>query len=179
MLGSEGETSMKNNLKKIGLIMGSINDYEKVEPAVDLCKEMGVDCMAHVYSAHRTPEALQEFLAKEEDNLGVIIAAAGKAAHLAGVIASKTTLPVIGIPIKSSTLDGLDALLSTVQMPKGIPVATVAIDGAYNAVMLALQILALSDDELSDKLTKKRSDMKRDVLKANDELQGLVGNNNG
>ena len=179
MLGSEGETSMKNNLKKIGLIMGSINDYEKAEPAVDLCKEMGVDCMAHVYSAHRTPEALQEFLAKEEDNLGVIIAAAGKAAHLAGVIASKTTLPVIGIPIKSSTLDGLDALLSTVQMPKGIPVATVAIDGAYNAVMLALQILALSDDELSDKLTKKRSDMKRDVLKANDELQGLVGNNNG
>lgn len=179
MLGSEGETSMKNNLKKIGLIMGSINDYEKVEPAVDLCKEMGVDCMAHVYSAHRTPEALQEFLVKEEDNLGVIIAAAGKAAHLAGVIASKTTLPVIGIPIKSSTLDGLDALLSTVQMPKGIPVATVAIDGAYNAVMLALQILALSDDELSDKLTKKRSDMKRDVLKANDELQGLVGNNNG
>lgn len=179
MLGSEGETSMKNNLKKIGLIMGSINDYEKVEPAVDLCKEMGVDCMAHVYSAHRTPEALQEFLAKEEDNLGVIIAAAGKAAHLAGVIASKTTLPVIGIPIKSSTLDGLDALLSTVQMPKGIPVATVAIDGAYNAVMLALQILALSDDELSNKLTKKRSDMKRDVLKANDELQGLVGNNNG
>lgn len=179
MLGSEGETSMKNNLKKIGLIMGSINDYEKIEPAVDLCKEMGVDCMAHVYSAHRTPEALQEFLAKEEDNLGVIIAAAGKAAHLAGVIASKTTLPVIGIPIKSSTLDGLDALLSTVQMPKGIPVATVAIDGAYNAVMLALQILALSDDELSDKLTKKRSDMKRDVLKANDELQGLVGNNNG
>ena len=170
---------MKNNLKKIGLIMGSINDYEKVEPAVDLCKEMGVDCMAHVYSAHRTPEALQEFLAKEEDNLGVIIAAAGKAAHLAGVIASKTTLPVIRIPIKSSTLDGLDALLSTVQMPKGIPVATVAIDGAYNAVMLALQILALSDDELSDKLTKKRSDMKRDVLKANDELQGLVGNNNG
>ena len=106
---------MKNNLKKIGLIMGSINDYEKVEPAVDLCKEMGVDCIAHVYSAHRTPEALQEFLAKEEDNLGVIIAAAGKAAHLAGVIASKTTLPVIGIPIKSSTLDGLDALLSTVQ----------------------------------------------------------------
>lgn len=170
---------MKNNLKKIGLIMGSINDYEKVEPAVDLCKEMGVDCMAHVYSAHRTPEALQEFLAKEEDNLGVIIAAAGKAAHLAGVIASHTTIPVIGVPIKSSTLDGLDALLSTVQMPKGIPVATVAIDGSYNAVMLALQILALSDDELSDKLTRKRSDMKRDVLKANDELQGLVGNNNG
>ena len=111
--------------------------------------------------------------------MGVIIAAAGKAAHLAGVIASHTTIPVIGVPIKSSTLDGLDALLSTVQMPKGIPVATVAIDGAYNAVMLALQILALSDDELSDKLTKKRSDMKRDVLKANDELQGLVGNNNG
>ena len=111
--------------------------------------------------------------------MGVIIAAAGKAAHLAGVIASHTTIPVIGVPIKSSTLDGLDALLSTVQMPKGIPVATVAIDGAYNAVMLALQILALSDDELSYKLTKKRSDMKRDVLKANDELQGLVGNNNG
>ena len=111
--------------------------------------------------------------------MGVIIAAAGKAAHLAGVIASHTTIPVIGVPIKSSTLDGLDALLSTVQMPKGIPVATVAIDGSYNAVMLALQILALSDDELSDKLTRKRGDMKRDVLKANDELQGLVGNNNG
>ena len=170
---------MKNNLKKIGLIMGSISDYEKMKPAIDFLKEFDISYEVHVYSAHRTPEALQEFLAKEEDNLGVIIAAAGKAAHLAGVIASHTTIPVIGVPIKSSTLDGLDALLSTVQMPKGIPVATVAIDGSYNAVMLALQILALSDDELSDKLTRKRSDMKRDVLKANDELQGLVGNNNG
>lgn len=170
---------MKNNLKKIGLIMGSISDYEKMKPAIDLCEEMGVSYEAHVYSAHRTPEALNTFLIEGKEHLGVIIAAAGKAAHLAGVIASHTTIPVIGVPIKSSTLDGLDALLSTVQMPKGIPVATVAIDGSYNAVVLALQILALSDDELSDKLTRKRSDMKRDVLKANDELQGLVGNNNG
>ena len=154
---------MKNNLKKIGLIMGSISDYEKMKPAIDLCEEMGVSYEAHVYSAHRTPEALNTFLTEGKEHLGVIIAAAGKAAHLAGVIASHTTIPVIGVPIKSSTLDGLDALLSTVQ----------------NAVMLALQILALSDDELSDKLTKKRSDMKRDVLKADDELQGLVGNNNG
>ena len=156
------------------ILQKNINDYEKAEPAVDLCKEMGVDCMAHVYSAHRTPEALQEFLAKEEDNLGVIIAAAGKAAHLAGVIASKTTLPVIGIPIKSSTLDGLDALLSTVQMPKGIPVATVAIDGAYNAAMLAMQILAVEDDGLRAALAEKRSEMKKKVLEADEELQGLV-----
>ena len=106
--------------------------------------------------------------------MGVIIAAAGKAAHLAGVIASKTTLPVIGIPIKSSTLDGLDALLSTVQMPKGIPVATVAIDGAYNAAMLAMQILAVEDDGLRAALAEKRSEMKKKVLEADEELQGLV-----
>lgn len=165
---------MKNNLKKIGLIMGSISDYEKMKPAIDLCGEMGVSYEAHVYSAHRTPEALNTFLTEGKEHLGVIIAAAGKAAHLAGVIASKTTLPVIGIPIKSSTLDGLDALLSTVQMPKGIPVATVAIDGAYNAAMLAMQILAVEDDGLRAALAEKRSEMKKKVLEADEELQGLV-----
>lgn len=165
---------MKNNLKKIGLIMGSISDYEKMKPAIDLCEEMGVSYEAHVYSAHRTPEALNTFLTEGKEHLGVIIAAAGKAAHLAGVIASKTTLPVIGIPIKSSTLDGLDALLSTVQMPKGIPVATVAIDGAYNAAMLAMQILAVEDDGLRAALAEKRSEMKKKVLEADEELQGLV-----
>ena len=161
---------MKNNLKKIGLIMGSINDYEKAEPAVDLCKEMGVDCMAHVYSAHRTPEALQEFLAKEEDNLGVIIAAAGKAAHLAGVIASRTTLPVIGIPIKSSALEGMDALLSIVQMPPGVPVATVAINGSKNAAILACQILSLKYAELADKMKKYKKDMETDTLRKEKEF---------
>ena len=165
---------MKNNLKKIGLIMGSISDYEKMKPAIDLCEEMGVSYEAHVYSAHRTPEALNTFLTEGKEHLGVIIAAAGKAAHLAGVIASRTTLPVIGIPIKSSTLDGLDALLSTVQMPKGIPVATVAIDGAYNAAMLAMQILAVEDDGLRAALAEKRSEMKKKVLEADEELQGLV-----
>ena len=166
---------MKNNLKKIGLIMGSISDYEKMKPAIDLCEEMGVSYEAHVYSAHRTPEALNTFLTEGKEHLGVIIAAAGKAAHLAGVIASHTTIPVIGVPIKSSTLDGLDALLSTVQMPKGIPVATVAIDGSKNAALLAIEILALSDENLSKMLIRKRGEDKEKVLKKNAAIEAKFG----
>ena len=166
---------MKNNLKKIGLIMGSISDYEKMKPAIDLCEEMGVSYEAHVYSAHRTPEALNTFLTEGKEHLGVIIAAAGKAAHLAGVIASHTTISVIGVPIKSSTLDGLDALLSTVQMPKGIPVATVAIDGSKNAALLAIEILALSDENLSKMLIRKRGEDKEKVLKKNAAIEAKFG----
>lgn len=126
----------------------------------------------HVYSAHRTPEQACGFAAKARDNgFGVIIAAAGKAAHLAGVLAAHTTLPVIGIPIKSSTLDGLDALLATVQMPKGIPVATVAIDGAENAAYLAAQILSLSDEKTADKLADMKKEMTEEVLKKDESIQ--------
>lgn len=121
-------------MKKIGIVMGSDSDLPIVEKAIATVQEYGVECEVHVYSAHRTPEQAKEFACSaREKGFGVLIAAAGKAAHLAGAIAASTTLPVIGLPIKSSTLDGIDALLSTVQMPSGIPVATVAIDGAVNA----------------------------------------------
>ncbi|MBO5782596.1 MAG: 5-(carboxyamino)imidazole ribonucleotide mutase, partial [Clostridia bacterium] len=132
-------------MKKVAVIMGSDSDLPVVSKAIDTLKEYGVPCEVHVYSAHRTPVQAKEFseTARQKD-FGVIIAAAGKAAHLAGALAANTTLPVIGIPVKSSTLDGLDALLSTVQMPAGIPVATVAIDGAVNAALLAIQILSVS-----------------------------------
>ena len=133
-------------MKKVGVIMGSDSDLPVVEKAIDKLKEYGVPYEVHVYSAHRTPVQAGEFARTAQENgFGAIIAAAGKAAHLAGALAANTTLPVIGIPVKSSTLDGLDALLSTVQMPTGIPVATVAIDGAANAALLAIQILAVSD----------------------------------
>ena len=126
-------------------------------------------------SAHRTPEKAAEFSANAKENgFGVIIAAAGKAAHLAGVLAAHTTIPVIGIPIKSSTLDGLDALLATVQMPKGIPVATVAIDGSDNAAILAVQMLALSDDELAEKLAQDKINMKNGVAKKDEDIQAKV-----
>ena len=131
--------------KKVAIIMGSDSDLPVVKAAISELKAFGVPSEVHVMSAHRTPELVAEFATNAKENgFGVIIAAAGKAAHLAGVIAGHTTLPVIGIPIKSSTLDGLDALLATVQMPTGIPVATVAIDGAANAAILAVQMLALS-----------------------------------
>ena len=131
-------------MKKVGVIMGSDSDLPVVEKAIDKLKEYGVPYEVHVYSAHRTPVQAGEFARTAQENgFGAIIAAAGKAAHLAGALAANTTLPVIGIPVKSSTLDGLDALLSTVQMPTGIPVATVAIDGAANAALLAIQILAV------------------------------------
>ncbi len=144
-------------MKKVAIIMGSDSDLPVVEKGIDVLKDYGVPFEVHVFSAHRTPVQSKEFSEKARENgFGAIIAAAGKAAHLAGAIAANTTLPVIGIPVKSSTLDGLDALLSTVQMPAGIPVATVAIDGAANAALLAIQILAVEDKELADKLTAAR-----------------------
>ena len=146
--------------KKAAVIMGSDSDWPVVEKCVKQLRELSIPVEARVMSAHRTPEEARAFaLGARENGFGVIIAAAGKAAHLAGALAANSTLPVIGIPIKSSTLDGLDALLSTVQMPSGIPVATVAIDGAQNAALLAAQILAVSDGELAAKLDKMRADM--------------------
>ena len=152
-------------MKKVAVIMGSDSDLPVVGKAIDKLKAFGVPVEAHVMSAHRTPAAAADFAANAAKNgFGVIIAAAGKAAHLAGVLAAQTTLPVIGIPVKSSTLDGLDALLSTVQMPSGIPVATVAIDGAENAAILAVQMLALSDEVLADKLAGMKASMEQAVL---------------
>lgn len=152
-------------MKKVAIVMGSDSDLPIVEKAITTLKEYQVPCEVHVYSAHRTPEQAKAFAENAADNgFGAIIAAAGKAAHLAGAIAANTVLPVIGIPVKSSTLDGLDALLSTVQMPAGIPVATVAIDGAANAALLAIQILAVSDSELSAKLKDARARASEAVL---------------
>lgn len=144
-------------MKKVGIIMGSDSDLPIIEKATDMLKSLGVPFTVHVYSAHRTPEEARDFALKAKENgFGVLIAAAGMAAHLAGAIAANTLLPVIGIPCKSSNLDGLDALLSTVQMPTGIPVATVAINGGGNAALLAAQIIALEDEELYNKLKAKR-----------------------
>ena len=144
-------------MKKVGIIMGSDSDLPVVKKATDILTALEVPFEVHVYSAHRTPQQVRDFVADAKANgFGVIIAAAGMAAHLAGVIAAGTTLPVIGIPCKSSSLDGMDALLSTVMMPPGIPVATVAIDGGANAALLAAEILALSDEELAAKLVAKR-----------------------
>ncbi|HIY07584.1 MAG TPA: 5-(carboxyamino)imidazole ribonucleotide mutase [Candidatus Evtepia faecigallinarum] len=155
-------------MKKVGVIMGSDSDLPVVEKAIDKLKEYGVPYEVHVYSAHRTPEQAGAFSrTAQAKGFGVIIAAAGKAAHLAGALAANTTLPVIGIPVKSSTLDGLDALLSTVQMPTGIPVATVAIDGAANAALLAIEILAVSDEALADKLRRARAAESQKVLEKN------------
>lgn len=152
-------------MKKVAIVMGSDSDLPVVEKAIDTLKQYGVPFEVHVYSAHRTPVQARNFAINAKDNgFGVIIAAAGKAAHLAGAIAANTILPVIGIPIKSSTLDGLDALLSTVQMPSGIPVATVAIDGAVNSALLAIQIIALTDEELASKLIAEREQNSRNVL---------------
>ena len=152
-------------MKKVAIIMGSDSDLPVVKKAVDVLREYEVPFEVHVLSAHRTPEQAKAFasLAAEND-FGVMIAAAGKAAHLAGAIAANTVLPVIGIPIKASVLDGMDALLSTVQMPAGIPVATVAIDGAANAALLAIQILAVGDVELTAKLVAARDKASKDVL---------------
>lgn len=159
-------------MKKVGIIMGSDSDLPVVSKAIDTLKEFGVPYEVHVYSAHRTPIEAKEFSENARANgFGAIIAAAGKAAHLAGAIAANTTLPVIGIPVKSSTLDGLDALLSTVQMPGGIPVATVAIDGAQNAALLAIQILAVEDKELAEKLDKSRSENTKKVLEKNAQIE--------
>lgn len=159
-------------MKKVAIIMGSDSDLPVVEKAISTLKEFDVPFEIHVYSAHRTPQQVRGFSETAYDNgFGVIIAAAGKAAHLAGAVAAVTTLPVIGIPVKSSTLDGLDALLSTVQMPGGIPVATVAIDGAKNAALLAVQILAVSDPELYRKLQENRQSSAKKVLAKNKEVE--------
>jgi 5-(carboxyamino)imidazole ribonucleotide mutase len=155
-------------MKKVAIIMGSDSDLPVVEKAMDTLKAFGVPYEVHVYSAHRTPEQARAFaLSARENGFGAVIAAAGKAAHLAGALAANTTLPVIGIPIKSSTLDGIDALLSTVQMPAGIPVATVAIDGAVNAALLSIQILAVEDADLAKKLAEKRAADTEKVLEKN------------
>ncbi len=162
-------------MKKVAVIMGSDSDFPAVKPAVLKLRSFGIPVEAHVMSAHRTPEQAASFAGQAKENgFGVIIAAAGKAAHLAGVLAAHTTLPVIGIPIKSSTLDGLDALLATVQMPSGIPVATVAIDGAENAAILAAQMLALSDEELSRKLSDMKKDMSQKVGEKDKKLQEMM-----
>ncbi len=140
-------------MKKVGIVMGSDSDLPVVKKAMEVLDEYAVPYEVHVYSAHRTPEQARDFAVNARANgFGAIIAAAGKAAHLAGAMAANTTLPVIGIPVKSSTLDGLDALLSTVQMPSGMPVATVAIDGSANAALLAVQILAVTEPALAEKL---------------------------
>lgn len=152
-------------MKKVGIIMGSDSDLPVVEKAVDTLRSLDVPFEIHVFSAHRTPLEARDFAVNAADRgFGALIAAAGKAAHLAGALAANTVLPVIGIPIRSSTLDGLDALLSTVQMPSGIPVATVAIDGAQNAALLAAQIIAVEDASLASRLKALRKEAAEKVL---------------
>lgn len=150
---------------KVAVVMGSDSDFPVIKKCLNVLKSFDVDFEVHVISAHRTPKCAEEFSqGAENKGIGVIIGAAGKAAHLAGVIAAFTILPVIGLPIKSSTMDGLDSLLSMVQMPKGIPVATVAIDGAENAGLLAIQILSLSDEGLRNKLHAYKAQMAEEVI---------------
>ncbi len=159
-------------MKKVGVIMGSDSDLGVVEKAVNTLKDFGVPTEVHVFSAHRTPAQAAEFAKNAKDNgFGAIICAAGMAAHLAGAIAANTLLPVIGIPIKSKSLDGIDALLSTVQMPSGVPVATVGIDGAVNSALLAVQILATSDEELYAKLVSHRAEAANKVLDKNKAIE--------
>ena len=159
-------------MKKIGIIMGSDSDLPTVKKAVDTLKDFSVPYEIHIFSAHRTPAEAKDFSANARKNgFGAIIAAAGMAAHLAGAIAANTTLPVIGIPIKSGYLNGMDALLSTVQMPSGIPVATVAIDGAANAALLAVQILAIEDENLANLLDNKRKADAQKVLDKNSAIE--------
>ena len=159
-------------MKKVGILMGSDSDLPVVQKAIDTLKQFGVPVEVHVYSAHRTPAEAKEFAQNARTNgIGAIIAAAGMAAHLAGAIAANTTLPVIGIPVKSSNLDGIDALLSTVQMPSGIPVATVAINGAVNAALLSIQMLAIEDETLARKLQDKRRADAEKVLTKNAAIE--------
>lgn len=159
-------------MKKVGVIMGSDSDLGVVEKAVNTLKDFGVPTEVHVFSAHRTPAQAAEFAKNAKDNgFGAIICAAGMAAHLAGAIAANTLLPVIGIPIKSKYLDGVDALLSTVQMPSGVPVATVAIDGAVNSAILTVQILATSDEELYAKLVAHRAEAASRVMDKNKAIE--------
>ncbi len=158
-------------MKKVGILMGSASDMPVVKKAIDTLVSLDIPYEVHVYSAHRTPAEAASFAASAKKNgFGALIAAAGMAAHLAGAVAAQTTLPVVGIPCKSNTLDGIDALLSTVQMPSGIPVATVAIDGAVNAALLCAEILALSDEALDRKLEEKRRDDAQKVLQKDAEI---------
>ena len=162
-------------MKKVAILMGSDSDFGVMSKAVSVLKEFGIPVEVHVYSAHRTPEKVAEFATNAKDNgFGVIIAGAGMAAALAGVVAGHTTLPVIGVPLKSNVLEGVDALLSTVMMPSGIPVATVAIDGSKNAAYLAAQILAISDEELAKKVLENRQKQSSAVLVKDQEIQEKV-----
>lgn len=159
-------------MKKVAVIMGSDSDLPIVEKGINVLKEYGVPFEVHVYSAHRTPVQTAEFVKNAKANgFGVMIAAAGMAAHLAGAVAANTTLPVIGIPVSCKNTGGMDALLATVQMPTGMPVATVAIDGAANAALLAVQILALSDEALAEKLVNARKAGEEKVLAKNREIE--------
>ena len=158
--------------KKVGILMGSDSDLPIVRKAPDMLDSLGIGYEVHVYSAHRTPVEAAEFSKNARANgFGAIIAAAGMAAHLAGAIAANTTIPVIGIPVKSKNFDGMDALLSTVQMPTGIPVATVAVDGAANAALLAIQMLSIADCELAAKLDNARAEGAKKVLAKNAEIE--------
>jgi len=162
-------------MKKVGIVMGSDSDMPIIKKATDMLESLEIPYEVHIYSAHRTPVEARDFaLNARENGFGAIIAAAGMAAHLAGAIAANTTLPVIGIPCKSSNLDGMDALLSTVQMPTGIPVATVAINGGGNAALLCAQILAVEDKELAKKLDKKRADDAAKVLEKDAKVIKLL-----
>lgn len=162
-------------MQKVAIIMGSDSDFPVMEKAVATLKKFEVEFELRVMSAHRTPLQVSEYLSGlKQNNIKVVIAAAGKAAHLAGAIAAHTTLPVIGVPIKSSTLDGLDALLSTVQMPAGVPVATVAIDGAQNAAVLAVQILAVANETLAKKLEDYKTEMAEAVIQRDKAIQEKI-----
>lgn len=159
-------------MKKIGIVMGSDSDLQVAKKAADMLEEFGVPYEVHVYSAHRTPDEAKDFTVNAESNgFGAIIALAGMAAHLAGAIAANTTLPVVGVPVSSNNLDGMDALLSTVMMPTGIPVATVAINGAGNAALLCIEMLALSDPELAAKLKARREADRQKVLEKNARIE--------
>lgn len=164
-------------MKKVAVIMGSDSDLPIVEKAINTLKEYGVPYEAHVYSAHRTPTEAKTFAESARENgFGAIICAAGMAAHLAGAFAANTTLPVIGIPIKASNLDGIDALLSTVQMPSGMPVATVAINGAVNAALLSIQILAVEDADLAKLFAEKRAQGAKKVLEKDADISAKYNN---
>lgn len=164
-----------NVMAKVAVVMGSDSDFPLMKKALDVFKQFGIDYDVRVISAHRTPDVAHDF-AKNAVYKGyeVIIAAAGKAAHLAGVMASMTPLPVIGVPVKSSALDGLDSLLSTVQMPQGIPVATVAIDGAYNAALLAVEILGVKYPEIMEKIVEYKKNLAEEVIEKDKKLQGEI-----
>lgn len=162
-------------MKKVGIVMGSIHDYEVVKPCIDILSDFGVETEVRVISAHRTPIEAMEFATTAKQNgIEVIISVAGKAAHLGGVLASYTTLPIIGLPVKSSLEDGLDSLLSTVQMPNGVPVATVAINGGQNAGLLAIQILANKYEDLDKKLVEYKKEMQNTVNNDNAKLQDML-----